>query len=101
MSGVSLGVIFILWSFGLAFALYERISNPEQNKQNKYQVYILIYEILAYTLTISDYLMRIILKKYLFESSTEITPFSQAAISLRVVYVLFNNGFDAHISYFI
>lgn len=44
--------------------------------------------------------MRIILNKYLFESSTEITPFSQAAISLRVVYVLFNNGFDAHISYF-
>ena len=54
---------------------------------------------LAYSLAACDYVIRIAFGTYLFESSTQMTPFSHGVISLRLLFILYNNGFDADVSY--
>lgn len=97
--GIGLAVIFILWTFGLVFIVFNYLTK-EKYRKSIIKTNILFYEILAYTVMLSDYIVRIIMGKYLLEDSTQITPFAYALISLRIMFILYNNGFDPFISYY-
>jgi hypothetical protein len=62
---------------------------------------MLVYEVLAYSVMLTDYIFRIISGYLIFEYPTDATPFAYAIISLRIMQVLYNNGFDAFLSFYV
>ena len=51
-------------------------------------------------MTLVDYVLRIISGEYILETSSAITSFSHTLISLRLIYVLYNNVLLPTVSYY-
>ena len=91
-------VITALWLCGVIIGT---IQYSRTSIKVPFQKGILIFEWIGLIFTIIDYIARSTQPKGTLISSTSLlTPLSHGIISLRIVYVIFNNGFSAYYSYY-
>jgi hypothetical protein len=63
--GIGLGVLFIVWTFGLGFVIYKFFSTDREERTTT-TTNIIIYETLAYSVMLTDYVFRIISGNLIF-----------------------------------
>ena len=92
---IFLFIVTVVWGIAVGGAIFQYMATKEKTALERS---ILIYEVTTLGITVLDIFLRGSVD--LMTTTTFLAPLSHGLISLRIVYIMFNNGFCAVTSYY-